>query len=109
MTRNDSLKTLSDLFSALLKISLPFAVIFFLIWQSAVQAHLNRQIKYLSNKKEQLTRQNYDMKAKIVASYSPDRVASMYRQSFTRLKNYSNDRVITLSLPKERNSAELKP
>lgn len=84
------------------KLLLPACLLFFVIWQSVTYAKMNREVRKLSQKKEELFKKNYDLKAKIASTYAADRVENLYNQKYNPRVSYSKDRVITLTLPQER-------
>jgi cell division protein FtsL len=91
---------------ALIKISLPASVAFLLVWQSIDHAHLNRQIKKLSQKKEELYKKNYELKVRIASFTSAERMESIYKKN-NQSVSFSNKKIITLILPPENKSFEI--
>ncbi len=84
------------------RLSIPASLLFFLVAQGVSYAKLSREVKKLSQKKEELFKKNYDLKAKIVSTHAASRVENLYNQKYNLKMNYSNDKVITLTLPQER-------
>jgi hypothetical protein len=84
------------------KLLIPSFLLFFVIWQSVTYAKMNREVRKLSLKKEELFKKNYDLKAKIASTYAADRVENLYNQKYNPKISYSKDRVITLTLPQEK-------
>ena len=91
---------------SLIKISVPVSVAFLLVWQSVDHAHLNRQIKKLSQKKEELYKKNYELKVGIASFTSAERMESIYRKT-NSVTNFSNKKIITLILPPENKGFEI--
>ncbi len=104
--KKDVKNTISLIFLALLKIAIPASVAFLLVWQSIDHAHLNRQIKKLSQKKEELYKKNYELKVGIASFTSAERMESIYRKN-NQASDYANKKIITLILPPENKSFEI--
>ena len=98
--------TIGSILLALIKITIPASVLFLLVWQSIDHAHLNRQIKKLSQKKEELYKKNYELKVGIATSTSAERMESIYRKN-NQAAGYANKKIITLILPTENKSFEI--
>lgn len=95
-----------EIFRAIMKILLrlivPVVLFFLIIWQAIHHAKINREIKKMTQKKEELFKKNYDLKAKIVSTYATDRVENLYNRKYNPGVSYSKDRVISLTLPQEK-------
>ncbi|HMV45090.1 MAG TPA: hypothetical protein PK079_14620 [Leptospiraceae bacterium] len=97
--------TISIIALAVVKISLPASVLFLLVWQSIDHAHLSRQIKKLSLKKEELYKKNYELKVGIATYTSAERMESIYKRN-NQAANYVNKKISTLILPPENKTFE---
>lgn len=64
---------------------------------------MNREIQKLTQKKEELFRKNYDLKAQIASTYASERVENLLRQKYEPKTGYQKDKVITLTLPEHKN------
>lgn len=84
------------------KLLFPFLFVYYFTWQSVSFANLNREIQRLTQKKEELFKKNYDLKAKIAASYASERVENLFKQKYESKLTYQRDRVITLTLPENK-------
>lgn len=104
--KKDIKTTVGLIILSLVKIIIPASVIFLLVWQSIDHAHLNRQIKKLSQKKEELYKKNYELKVGIATSTSAERMESIYRKN-NQAAGYANKKIITLILPPENKSFEI--
>lgn len=103
----NEMKTITSLILlAVLKLSIPALVIFLLVWQSVDHAHLNRQIKKLSQKKEDLYKKNYELKVRIASFASAERMESIYKKN-NQTTSFSSKKIITLILPPESKDFEI--
>ncbi len=96
-----------SVFGVVIRLLLPIGLVFLVLWQSVYHAQLNREIRKLSQKKEELFKKNYEIKAKIASTYAAERVESLHNNKSTSKYSYSKDRVITLTLPGEKSYLEL--
>ncbi len=87
---------------ALLLISIPFTIIYFLVWQSISYANLNREVKKLSQKREDLYKKNLDLKSRIATSSSIERIDTLYKKNNKNTVVYQGSKIVTLTLPKEK-------
>ena len=106
LDKKERKNTLGLILVALLKISIPVSIAFLLVWQSVDHAHLNRQIKKLSQKKEELYKKNYELKVGIASFTSAERMDSIYRKT-NPVSRFSNKKIITLILPPENKGFEI--
>ncbi|MBP9888193.1 MAG: hypothetical protein KBF93_17985 [Leptospiraceae bacterium] len=104
--KKDIKTTLGLIFLAILKITIPASVGFLLVWQSIDHAHLNRQIKKLSQKKEELYKKNYELKVGIASFTSAERMESIYKKN-NPVASFSHKKIVTLILPPENKSFEI--
>lgn len=91
-----------EITKAFFKVLFPFVFIYYFTWQSVSFANLNREIHKLTQKKEELFKKNYDLKAKIAAAYASERVENLLRQKYEPKLGYQRDKVITLTLPENK-------
>ncbi len=56
---------------------------------------MNREIQKLTQKREELFRKNYDLKAQIASIYASERVENLLKRKYEPKR----DKVITLTLP----------
>jgi cell division protein FtsL len=106
LDKKDIKTTVGLILLAVIKITLPASIAFLLVWQSIDHAHLNRQIKKLSQKKEELYKKNYELKVGIASYTSAERMDSIYKKN-NQVANFSNKKIITLILPPENKSFEI--
>ena len=85
---------------------LPISVIYFLVWQSISFANLNRDVKKLSQKKEELYKKNYDLKSRIASTTSLEKIDNLYKKNNKTIQTYSGSKTITLTLPREKHEGE---
>ena len=83
------------------KILLPFLLIYLVVWQSITYANLNRKVKKLSKKREDLIKKNFDLKARVATSSSAERIENLFRKNNKDAPVYLGNKIITLTLPKE--------
>ncbi|MDX1960720.1 MAG: hypothetical protein SFU98_19265 [Leptospiraceae bacterium] len=99
------LETKEKLF-VLLKVSLrgliPILLFFYCIWQSIIYANLTREIKKKSIRREELYKKNFDLKAKISSQTTLEKIETLYNKSLTKERNFTGNKIITLTLPKEK-------
>ena len=74
-------ETTKTIGKALFTISIPFLVVYFLVWQSISFANLNREVKKLSQKREDLYKKNLDLKSRIATSSSLERLDTLYKKN----------------------------
>jgi cell division protein FtsL len=98
---------LRSILKILLRLLVPVILFFLIIWQGIHHAKVNREIKKLTQKKEDLYKRNYDLKAKIISTYAADRVENLYNQKYNPGNSYSKERVINLTLPQEKISTKI--
>lgn len=103
--KKDIKTTISIILLTVIKISLPASVLFLLVWQSIDHAHLNRQIKKLSQKKEELYKKNYELKVGIATFTSAEKMEAVYKKN-NQAANYVNKKISTLILPPENKTFE---
>ncbi len=90
------------LLKAIFTISIPIFIIYFLVWQSISFANLSREVKKLSQKKEDLYKKNHDLKSRIASSSSIERIDTLYKKTNKQTSIYSGNKIITLTLPKDK-------
>lgn len=101
--------TTTTLLKALVIVSIPICFIYYLVWQSISFANLNREVKKLTQKKEELYKKNYELKSRIAHSTSIDKIDQIYRKTNKKTPTtYTGTQTITLTLPKEFNKTEKK-
>ncbi|TGK07875.1 hypothetical protein EHO59_07215 [Leptospira semungkisensis] len=89
-------------------ILLPFSIVLLFIWQNVQVARLNREIAIASQEKEKLLKKNDDLKIGMATYTSARRIEALYRKTYHYLPITVGDRIITVTLPPERNEAELE-
>ncbi|MCX7997558.1 MAG: hypothetical protein N3A69_01220 [Leptospiraceae bacterium] len=99
---NSSKFVIFEITRVFLKVLFPFLFVYYFTWQSVSFANLNREIHKLTQKKEELFKKNYDLKAKIAATYASERVENLFKQKYESKIGYQKDRVITLTLPENK-------
>jgi cell division protein FtsL len=99
-------ETTKTIGKALFTISIPFLVIYFLVWQSISFANLNREVKKLSQKREELFKKNHDLKSRIASSTSIERIDTLYKKNNKNSTVYPGNKIVTLTLPKEKSTKE---
>ena len=90
------------LIKAIFTISVPIFIIYFLVWQSISFANLSREVKKLSQKKEDLYKKNHDLKSRIASSSSIERIDTLYKKNNKLTSTYSGNKIVTLTLPKDK-------
>lgn len=99
-SRHQITETLEIVLRCIVKISIPAFLFFLFVWQSVDHANLNRQLRKLSQKKEELYKKNYDLKVGIASFSSTERIETLYRKnSGATLSN--TKKIVTLILPPE--------
>lgn len=96
------MKEILTLCRVLVITAIPVAFIYYLVWQSISFANLNREVKKLTQKKEELFKKNYDLKSRIASSTSIERIDEIYKKSNKKTPSYSGNQSITLTLPKDK-------
>ena len=86
----------------LLKVLLPSSIIFLLVWQGVEYSHLNRQIKKLNSKKEDLFKKNYELKASIAAIATSEKLENYYAHNNSFKIGAYNKKTVTIMLPPEK-------
>ncbi len=89
-------------------ILLPFGLSLLFVWQNVQIARLNREISIASQDKEKLLKKNDDLKIGMATYTSARRIEALYRKTYHYLPITVGDRIITVTLPPERNEAELE-
>lgn len=86
----------------------PFCLVLLFVWQNVQIARLNREISIASQEKEKLLKKNDDLKIGMATYTSARRIEALYRKTYHYLPITVGDRIITVTLPPERNEAELE-
>ncbi|EPG64511.1 hypothetical protein ACE5IS_02565 [Leptospira wolffii] len=89
-------------------ILLPFCLALLFVWQNVQIARLNREISITSQEKEKLLKKNDDLKIGMATYTSARRIEALYRKTYHYLPITVGDRIITVTLPPERNEAEFE-
>ena len=92
----------------LITTSIPICFVYYLVWQSISFANLNREVKKLTQKKEELYKKNYELKSRIAHSTSIDKIDQIFRKTNKKNPSYIGTQTITLTLPKENKQFEKK-
>ena len=96
------------LLKILITTSIPICFVYYLVWQSISFANLNREVKKLTQKKEELYKKNYELKSRIAHSTSIDKIDQIYRKTNKKNPPYIGTQTVTLTLPKENKQLEKK-
>ncbi|TGK18798.1 hypothetical protein EHO61_10115 [Leptospira fluminis] len=91
-----------------LKIGLPISLLFLFVWQNVQVSRLNREISLSSQEKKLLLKKNDDLKIGMATYTSARRIEALYRKTYHYLPITVGDRIITVTLPPERNESELE-
>nr|WP_243393404.1 hypothetical protein [Leptospira perolatii] len=101
-------KDLRFLAAVFLKLAFPCSIFFLFVWQNVQVARLNRELSLASQEKEQLLKKNDDLKIGMATYTSARRIEALYRKTYHYLPITVGDRIITVTLPPERNETELE-
>ncbi|EQA38661.1 hypothetical protein LEP1GSC047_2194 [Leptospira inadai serovar Lyme str. 10] len=99
---------LSFLGLVFLKVALPCLFLFLFVWQNVQVARLNRELALASQSKELLLKKNDDLKIGMATYTSARRIEALYRKTYHYLPITVGDRIITVTLPPERNETDLE-
>ncbi|TGL35144.1 hypothetical protein EHQ52_11745 [Leptospira koniambonensis] len=86
----------------------PFTIALLFVWQNVQVSRLNRELAIASQEKEKLLKKNDDLKIGMATYTSARRIEALYRKTYHYLPITVGDRIITVTLPPERNEAELE-
>ncbi|MCE9501468.1 MAG: septum formation initiator family protein [Leptospira sp.] len=92
----------------LLYISIPASLFFFYVWQNVSYQQLNREVRKLSAKKEELIKKNDDLKIGIAEYTSAERIEGLYRKTYNYLPISVGSRIVTITLPPEKTFQSLE-
>lgn len=99
MQRQESPVT-STVLKCIFVVIIPGLFFFYYVWQSISYAHINKKIKKLVKKKQELMKKNDKLKVEIATYTSAERIESLYIKKYQHAPMSNSKKIITLTLPK---------